>query len=57
MTRDKVLPIFFEFECLTIVLAGFREPDAYEERAHSSFLGMVSIGTTRSLGAKKELNL
>jgi hypothetical protein len=37
MTRDEVLPIFLEFEGLTIVLAdevgnsGFCEPDACEE--------------------------
>ena len=37
---------------------GFRPTGClWGERAHSSFLGMVSIGSTRLLGAKKELSL
>jgi len=50
MARNEVLPIFLEFECLTIVLAdevrdsGFCEPDACEERKREGPFELFGCG-------------
>lgn len=53
MARDEVLPIFLEFECLTIVLAdqvgnsGFCEPDACEERRREGPFELFGCGVDK----------
>ena len=53
MTRDKVLPIFLEFECLTIVLtdeirdSGFRKADACKERRREGPFELFGRGVDR----------